>query len=196
MYPSPLVDDVGYMRNDQLRQAAGMASMMYWFLESDKIYPFNWNMRHNKEGRKDQLVTRDEFGDLMRHNNKFTPYGNSILMFSKMKKTRVSVSSSSPITKGKGLYTLASSDFSGVSAMIWNFQGVNNTGYKVSVNFSNLPSSFKSKNLRVKIYRIDSRTSNYHANLEKANLQLVEEKIYEPAKSYSTQVERIKITNN
>jgi hypothetical protein len=186
IYPGPLFDQQGSMRNDHMRQAAGLASVHYWFMESDHIYPFNWVMRHHVEGRKDQLVTRDEFGDPMKHYGKFTPYGNTLVMFAKLKENRLKASTSTPISDGKGIYTLASADSSGVAAMVWNFQSVYNTGYKVNVNFENLPTSFKNKKVRVKIYRIDSKTSNYHADLEKANLQLVEEKVYSPAKAFST----------
>jgi hypothetical protein len=186
IYPGPLFDQQGSMRNDHLRQAAGLASVHYWFLESDHTYPFNWVMRHHVEGRKDQLVTRNEFGDSMQLYNKFTPYGNTLTMFAKLKENRLKASTSTPISDGKGIYTLASADSSGIAAMVWNFQSINNTGYKVNVNFENLPASFQGENLRLKIYKIDSKTSNYHTNLANANLQLLEEKVHSPAKAFST----------
>jgi hypothetical protein len=65
--------------------------------------------------------------------------------------------------------------------MVWNFQSVNNTGYQTEVVFNNLPASFKNKKFRVKTYRIDFETSNYHADLENSNLQLVEDKVYKSA---------------
>jgi len=178
IYPGPLFDQQGSMRNDHLRQAAGLASVHYWFLENAHVYPFNWVMRHHVEGRKDQLVTRDEFGDPLLHYGKFTPYGNSLVMFAKLKENRLNASTSTPISDGKGIYTLATSDSSGVAVMVWNFQSVSNTGYHTEVVFNKLPSEFKSKKIRVKTYKIDFETSNYHADLENSNLQLVEEKVY------------------
>lgn len=188
IYPGPLFDQQGSMRNDHLRQAAGLASVHYWFLESDHIYPFNWVMRHHMEGRKDQLVTRDEFGDPMLHYGKFTPYGNSLVMFAKLKENRLKATTSTPVSDGKGVYALATSDSSGVSAMVWNFQSVNNTGYHTELVFNNLPASFKNKKIRVKTYRIDFETSNYHADLENSNLQLVEEKVYKNIRDFKKTV--------
>jgi len=172
------------MRNDHLRQAAGLASVHYWFLENDHIYPFNWVMRHHVEGRKDQLVTRDEFGDPMVYYDKFTPYGNSLVMFAKLKKNRLQASTSTPISDGKGVYALATSDSSGLAAMVWNYQSVNNTGYRTEVVFNNLPTTVENQKFRVKTYRIDFETSNYHADLENSNLELVEEKIYNNAEEF------------
>ena len=184
IYPGPLFDQQGSFRNDHLRQAAGLASIHYWFLESDHIYPFNWVMRHHVEGRKDQLVTRDEFGDPMVHYDKFTPYGNSLIMFAKLKENRLQASTSTSISEGKGVYALATSDSSGVAAMVWNYQSVHNIGYQTKVVFNNLPTSFENQTFIVKTYRIDFETSNYHADLENSNLELVEEKVYKNAKEF------------
>ncbi|MFD3003666.1 hypothetical protein ACFS7Z_25135 [Pontibacter toksunensis] len=184
IYPGPLFDQQGSLRNDHMRQAAGLASVHYWFMESDHIYPFNWVMRHHEEGRKDQLVSRDEFGDPMKHYGKFTPYGNTLVMFAKLKENRLQASTSTPISDGKGIYALATSDSSGVAAMVWNYQGVNNTGYNTELIFEKLPALFKDKKIRVKTYKIDFQTSNYHADLENSNLQLVEEKVYDNPKEF------------
>lgn len=177
MYPGPAFDDFVSIKNDHLRQAAGMASLFYWYVTSnDNTYPFNWVMRHRKEGRKDQLVTRDEKQQPFIHTGKFTPYGNMMLMMSKMKKSRIDSKTSSTIIEGKGLYSLATSDASGVSVMVWNYQGKNAEGFNVVVKVENLPVTLRNKKLSVKIYRIDRNTSDYHTNLENCNLQLVDEK--------------------
>ncbi len=177
IYPGPAFDDFVTMKNDHLRQAAGMASLFYWYLTtSDNTYPFNWVMRHRKEGRKDQLVTRDEYGQPLVYTNKFTPYGNMMLMMSKMKDTRISTITSTEITEGKGLYSLATKDESGISIMLWNFQSRNTEGFDATLKVGNLPDGLKAKNVRVKLYKIDGETSNYHADLVNCNLQMVEEK--------------------
>ena len=175
IYPGPLFDEAGSTRNDHLRQAAGVASIFYWFLESDNIYPFHWVMRHLKEGRKDQLVTRDEFEDPFRQENKFTPYGNSMVMLSKLKSLRLPVQTS--VEPVKGLYAMASTDNTGIAVMVWNYQGVKNTGFKTELMLRNLPKDLKNKKLKFSIYKIDSQNSNYHADLENSNLKVFEEKI-------------------
>lgn len=178
IYPGPAFDDFVTMKNDHLRQAAGMASLFYWYLTaSDNTYPFNWVMRHRKEGRKDQLVTRDEYGQPLVYTNKFTPYGNMMLMLSKMKDLRISSTTSSEIKEGKGLYSLATKDDSGISVMVWNFQSRNTEGFDAALKVDNLPAVLNDKNISVQIYKIDGETSNYHADLENCNLQKVEEKM-------------------
>ncbi|MCH4553428.1 glycoside hydrolase family protein [Aestuariibaculum lutulentum] len=174
VYPGPLFDDYGNMKNDRLRQAAGVMSINYWYLNSKNSYPFNWVLRHQTEGRKDQLVTRDSAGGDMIHTRKFTPYGNSVLMVSKMKKNRLEVSSSSELDEGKGVYSIASSDESGVSIMIWNYQSKNTVGYDLDLLVENLPKSFKKKSVKVKTGLIDAEHSNYQYNLDNCNLSMVE----------------------
>ncbi|MCR8667861.1 hypothetical protein NO995_09225 [Aestuariibaculum sp. M13] len=174
VYPGPLFDDYGNMKNDRLRQAAGVMSINYWYLNSKNSYPFNWVLRHQTEGRKDQLVTRDSTGGDMIHTRKFTPYGNSVLMVSKMKKNRLEVSSSSELDEGKGVYSIASSDESGVSIMIWNYQSKNTVGYNLDLLVENLPKSFKNKSVKVKTGLIDSEHSNYQYDLDNCNLSMVE----------------------
>jgi hypothetical protein len=46
-------------------------------------------------------------------------------------------------------------------------------------------STFRNKKVRVKIYRIDRKTSNYHANINNCNLQLVDNQIIRQKRTYS-----------
>jgi hypothetical protein len=185
LYPGPSFDDYPTMKYDRLRQAAGMPSIFYWYMESKNTYPFNWVFRHQTEGRKDQLVSRDEKGQPFVHTEKLTPYGNAMLMMSKLKTERLAASTSIPVTNGKGLYALAAKDNSGVSVMVWNYQSKQTEGYRFEVNVNNLPNSLKNKNVKVNAYRIDQKTSNYQNGLENANLQLVEETSKAVKSSYS-----------
>lgn len=177
IYPGPRFDDANNMKNDQLRRAAGVAALFYWYSDSKNTYPFNWVMRHPKEGRKDQLVTHDTAGNALPYVDKFTPYGNTLVMMAKLKKERVAAVTSTTISKGKGLYAVATKDSSGVSVMTWNYQSKGTEGYRVECTLLVLPAQFNGKNIRAKTYRIDAHTSNYDANLANANLQLVEDKI-------------------
>jgi len=173
VYPGPLFDDYGNMKNDRLRQAAGVMSINYWYLNSNNSYPFNWVLRHQTEGRKDQLVTRDSTGANMIHTRKFTPYGNSVLMASKLKNTRLSASSTTENKGGKGIYYIASSDDSGISVMIWNYQSKNSKGYDVELIIENLPKSFQKSQIKVETGFIDAKHSNYQYDLENCNLTMV-----------------------
>jgi hypothetical protein len=65
-----------------------MASFAYWFMESSKNVPFQWLLRHDTNGRKDQLVSHGPDGKPILTDT-FTPYGNYLLMLSKLKNIRV-----------------------------------------------------------------------------------------------------------
>lgn len=187
MYPGPAFDDFVSLKNDHLRQAAGMASLFYWYLNNaDNTYPFNWVTRHRKEGRKDQLVTRDEKQQPFIQTDKFTPYGNMMVMMSKMKENRIATTTSNSIQEGKGLYSLATKDKKGISIMVWNFQGTHSQGYESALKVENLPVEWKGKNIKVQTYKIDAETSNYHADLENCNLQIVDEKTIVANEAYQT----------
>ena len=185
IYPGPSFDEKDPSKNDYLRQASGMASQHYWWAEQEAMYPFNWVVRHATQGRKDQLITHAEAGPQA---DTFSPYGNMLLMQSKMKGTRVKAVSDSLIA-GRGVYAVASKDESGVSIMVWNYQHINKGRFTTTVNMSQLPSSLSDGPVRQRVYRIDQTTSNYWANPETANLQMVAESIVKPSGNYSISVD-------
>ncbi|WP_439133325.1 hypothetical protein [Pseudomaricurvus sp.] len=184
LYPGPSFDEKDPSKNDYIRQAAGMASMFYWWADQSEVYPFNWVVRHATQGRKDQLITHAPEGPQV---DTFSPYGNMLLMQSMMKDTRVKATSDS-LKDGQGVYALAAKDTSGVSVMVWNYQHTNNGSFQTTIDMSQLQSVLKDGPVRQKLYRIDQNTSNYWTNPEAANLQLVSESVVEPGESYSIPV--------
>ncbi|MGW8317381.1 MAG: hypothetical protein ACWGNV_17425, partial [Bacteroidales bacterium] len=120
--------------------------------------------------------------------NKLTPYGNMMLMMSKMKDTRISARTNIIIDKGKGLYSLATKDSTGISIMVWNYQGTQSEGFDTDLKVDNLPAKWKNRLIHVSRYSIDGETSNYHADLENCNLQMVEEKNVETDTFYHDQL--------
>ncbi len=185
IYPGPSFDEKDPSKNDYLRQAAGLASLHYWWAEQAEFYPFNWVVRHGSQGRKDQLMTRTPEGPLA---DTFSPYGNMLLMQSKMKDTKVKAFSDS-LKDGHGIYAVASMDESGASVMVWNYQHINKGRFKTTINLSSLPSTLSDGPVRLTQYRIDQSTSNYWADPKKANLQQVGELEVTPGKTYSDTVE-------
>jgi len=179
LYPGPSFDDPKDPRPDYLRQAAGVPSLLYWFMQSPRNVPFNWVLRHFKEERKDQLVSRVPAGQPI-PTGRFTPYGNSLLMFSKMKTTRVAATSDS-LKQGKGVYALASKDATGASVMVWNYQHTGATTFRTTIDLASLPPSLRGKPVRERVFRIDDKTSNYFADPRTANLQQVAERTLRPS---------------
>jgi hypothetical protein len=172
MYPGPSGD--GTVEEDSLRQAAGMASLHYWYMNDSGNYPFNWIVRHPTNGRKDQLVSeRDAGGRGTGGVQKFTPYGNVVKMQSMMKDTRVEAESNS-ISGGKGVYALAAKDGSSASIMVWNYQSTGTDDFDVDITMNGLGSVFGGS-FKIKIYSIDSKTSNWFYDNEKWELQMVKE---------------------
>jgi hypothetical protein len=173
-YPGPSYDNKDDARPDYLRQATTLASYMYWYLESPKDVPFNWVLRHASEERKDQLITRGGPDRKSMLTRTFTPYGNQMLMFSKLKTERV-VANSSALRAGKGVYAIATKDDSGAAVVVWNYQQTGNQPYRVTIDLSSLPENLRDRSLRQTMYRIDEKISNYWGNPDTANLQRVAE---------------------
>lgn len=186
-YPGPSYDNKQDPHADYLRQATAMASYMYWYLENPKDIPFNWVLRHSTEERKDQLLTRAGEGKPI-PSRIFTPYGNQMLMFSKLKDERVAAQSDG-LQAGKGVYALATQDKSGAAVLVWNYQQAGTETYRVTIEMGELPAHLRGKRLRQRMFRIDDEISNYWANPATANLQQVAETKVKPAQRHSVTVE-------
>lgn len=185
LYPGPSFDDPDPSKKDYLRQAAGQASLFYWWGKQAEIYPFHWVVRHATQGRKDQLITHSAEQPQI---NTFSPYGNLLLMQSMMKQTRVKASSDS-LTDGQGVYAIASKDASGASVMVWNYQHTNAGRFHTQIQLSSLPAELRDQTVRQRLYKIDQTTSNYWHNPNKANLQQVAEKTLTLDDSHTETVE-------
>ncbi|WP_461059125.1 hypothetical protein [Streptomyces pseudoechinosporeus] len=184
VYPGPAYDDAD-PKKDYIRQAAAMATYGHLYASQPDTYMFNWCVRHRVEERKDQLVTRTPNGPLK---DTFTPYGNMMLMQSKMKDTRVSAVSEA-LEGDNGVYAMASKDRTGASLMVWNWQHVNDRSYRAAIDMSRMPSALRHGPVRQRVFRIDQTTSNYFSDPAKANLQLVKEKIVRPGRTYTETVD-------
>lgn len=197
IYPGPSFDNQSDARPDYLIQAAGVPSLLYWFMEQPRTFPFNWVLRHFGEERKDQLITRASEGQPMPvrpgdgktvPTGIFTPYGNTLLMMSKLKGERVAARSDG-LVSGKGVYAIATKDKGGAAVMVWNYQHTGNQAHLVTIDMGQLPAPLRSRNVRQRMYRIDLETSNYWANPATANLQQVADTVIKPGREHSVTVE-------
>lgn len=174
IYPGPAFDDTN-PAGDYLRQAAGLATYGYLYGEQPDTFMFNWCVRHRVEERKDQLVTRTPDGP---QTDTFTPYGNMLLIQSRMKDTRVSTVSDVPLVDGdNGVYAVASTDRTGASVMVWNWQHVHDDSFRAVVDLSRLPSELRRGPVRQQVFLVDDSTSNYFADPATADLQLVADEV-------------------
>jgi hypothetical protein len=197
MYPGPSFDNQNDPRPDYLIGAAGVPAMHYWYLEQPNIYPFNWVVRHSSEERKDQLITRAHNGEHVSiragekiqdpPTNVFTPYGNAMKMMAMLKTERVAASSSA-LSQGKGIYSIATKDKYGAAIMVWNYQHVRRQSYQVSIDMNNLSANLRGKSVCQKMYRIDDKVSNYWADPHSANLQQIAAARVVPGQGYKLSV--------
>lgn len=187
IYPGPSFDHQNDPRPDYLIGAAGVLSLSYWFMEQENIVPFNWVLRHFQEERKDQLVTRAGNGQAV-PTGIFTPYGNAMLMMSKLKDERVAAHSDA-LQNGKGVYAIATRDDNGAAVVVWNYQHTGAQTFDVTLDMGQLPSSWLNKSLCQRIYRIDDKLSNYWGNPDTANLQQISAEMIEPRRQHSLKVD-------
>jgi hypothetical protein len=192
IYPGPSFDNQADARPDYLINAAGVPSLLYWFMEQPQTVPFNWVLRHFGEERKDQLITRAANGQpmLVRANEDkpvptgvFTPYGNALRMMAMLKDERVAAVSDA-LTGGKGVYAIATKDRGGAAVMLWNYQHTGTQSYRVNIDMGRLPANLRGKTLRQRLYRIDDKVSNYWANPATATLQMVSETTLVPMQDH------------
>jgi len=188
IYPGPSFDHADDPHADYLIGAAGVPSLHYWYMESPRIVPFNWVLRHFSEERKDQLVTRAGADRKTPLTNVFTPYGNAMAMMAKLKDERVAAQSNA-LVEGKGVYGIATKDRSGAAIMVWNYQHVGSQSYRVTIDMGRLPAGLAGRTLRQRLYRIDDKVSNYWANPATANLQQVGESVVRPGRGNRVTVE-------
>jgi len=213
IYPGPLCDECN--STDYVRQAAGIPSLQYWLAQQHDTYPMNWVAR--RKGLKDELVTQNSVGQYLDFStnppqerwqpydppptNAFTPYGNVMLMQSKMKDIKVSATSDQ-LSNGVGVYALAAKHANKpeASVMVWNYQGCPGilpnsncptAAYHVTIDMSRLPNNLAHGNVNVTVYRVDQNTSNFFsdpntanpptaAELAKADLEQVDQRKVKP----------------
>jgi hypothetical protein len=197
IYPGPSFDNQADARPDYLIGAAGVPSLLYWFMEQPRTVPFNWVLRHFGEERKDQLITRAANGQPMPMRategkpvptGVFTPYGNALRMMAMLKDERVAAVSNA-LSSGKGVYAIATKDRGGAAVMLWNYQHTGTQSYRVTIDMGRLPASLRGKTLRQRMYRIDDKLSNYWTNPATANLQMVSETTLRPMQDHRVTIE-------
>jgi len=126
-------------------QTAGLAAMHYYYLGQPRLYPYHWTVDHPTADRKDMFL--DTANGVAR------PYYNMQRLQGMLPATRYS-SSTSLSSRGIGLGSLAGGDTTTVAVMSWNYQWTGSTYYDAAVSIANLPSAFRTRNVRVERWYI------------------------------------------
>jgi hypothetical protein len=142
-------------------QAAGIMAMHYFYSNQKNMVPFLWTVKHPTNSRKDMFV--DYTGGVPR------PFYNTAKMMTMLPGNRYSSTTSLTAT-GLGVGTLAGGTTTKVAVLSWNYQWVNSAGFDVNLLLKNLPSAFKTRNVRVERYLLDS-------NYDSGELLKVEDRI-------------------
>ena len=144
IFPGAAASSLGF-EPDLHVQTAGMAAMHYYYLEQPLLHPFHWTIDHPTNDRKDMFL--DTAAGTPR------PYYNLQRLQGMLPAMRHS-SSTSLSSRGIGLGSLAGGDTTTVAVMSWNYQWTGSTYYDAAVSIANLPSAFRTRNVRVERWYI------------------------------------------
>ncbi|GAA4491192.1 hypothetical protein GCM10023191_024640 [Actinoallomurus oryzae] len=145
VFPGSRASSLG-LSADYHIQAAGLASLHYYYLGQKSVTPFHWTIDHPDNDRKDMFA--DTGTGVPR------PYFNMMQMQSMLPATRYKATSDQLSAQGIGVYGLAAADPTKVAVMTWNYQWTQQTGYNSKIVLSHLPSAFGKSNILVTRYKI------------------------------------------
>ncbi|MDQ1646251.1 MAG: hypothetical protein QOJ50_2435 [Cryptosporangiaceae bacterium] len=146
VFPSLRASHPSALDRDLLIQAAGLASVHYFYAGQRGITPFHWTVDHPENDRKDL------FSDL--ETGAATPYYKMVRMQSMLPATRYAASSDRLSAQGIGIYGLAAADSSRIAVMTWNYQWTSPTSHQSRVVVEHLPPLWRDRRIRVDRYKI------------------------------------------
>ncbi|RAV04093.1 hypothetical protein DQG13_06335 [Paenibacillus sp. YN15] len=181
VFPGPATGPKGHSDNtqaqDQLTQAAAMATTGMYYVEGGMTMPMHWTIDHGDNPRKDMFVDGLDGVPL--------PYYNVLKMQSMLKTSRIASSTSAGAlnaTTGLGVHSLATRDDSGIAVMFVNYQwdqiaAGQGMDYNVTTTINNIPASLfsGSRKMRLERYQIDNTNSNYNSGAANAPLKKIED---------------------
>lgn len=179
IFPGPTSTSNGIVA-DRLMQAAGLATLTRYYLNSGNARVMQWVVHHNSNSRKDQMSPMDGVP---------YPYYNAVRMLAWLYPTTRLTTTFSPIAgTGQGVQGIGTKGPSGVTLMFWNYQPQNlSAQYDVNVAINNLGSTvLNGRNIHVERYLIDQTHSNYDHAPNAANLDKIVDAVISPRSSYSS----------
>lgn len=181
VFPGPATGAKGHSANteaqDQLTQAAAMATTGMYYVKGGMNMPMHWTIDHGDNPRKDMFVDGLDGVPL--------PYYNMVKMQSMLKTQRINSSTTAGAlnsTSGLGVNSLATMDSTGIAVMFVNYQwdqilSGQGMDYNVTTAISNIPASLFSggRKMRLERYQIDNTNSNYNSGAANAPLKKIED---------------------
>jgi hypothetical protein len=156
------------MAEDQVIQAAGMATLDTQYTLGGMDAPYHWVFNHPQWDRKSMFVDGVD-GVVL-------PYYNVVRMQTMLKTrllTGTTVSADPDSAKGRGVNVLATVDDTGLAAMVTNYQAFDRSVvHNVTFDPGTLP--WAGRSVRMDRYLVDATTSNYNAAPAASALQKVE----------------------
>lgn len=146
-------------------QAAGVASLHYFYAGQPGMVPFDWTIWHPENSRKDLFV--DRAVGVPR------PYYNALRALSMLPADRFPASSDILTPEGIGVYGLAGAEAGRVAVMTWNYQWTRPGTYDSRIVIRNFPPAYRTSNVLVTRYRIPN---DVHAG----DLLMVEQFVIRP----------------
>jgi hypothetical protein len=157
-------------------KAAALAAQNYFYIQGGLEDAVLFSVRS---------VTKPSFSILAPVEGRVNPVYNVLKMNTMMKRERVSATSDGLASNGTGVGALASSDGTGLTVLVWNYNGASSTA---SVAIGNLPGIFAGRTVRVQRYVVDATRSNYAYDPAKDRLEKVEDFTLSPRTTVTASV--------
>ena len=160
-----------------LNTSAFIAAADQYIADGGGDKPIHWTGRHEDNYIKSEFVEGKD--------GKVYPFYNVLKAEAIMKKTRIGVTSNQLNASGMGVGAVAALDSSGISMLVRNYQNTGSVSYNVQAAVSKLPPAMAGKQMKVEVFLVDSKHSNYRYDSTKDKLEKVQEYILPPALTYT-----------
>lgn len=145
IFPGTRESSLGFAADLHI-QAAGVASLHYFYAGQRDVVPFDWTISHPENSRKNLFVTTA--------NGVPRPYYNALRALSMLPATRFRASSDTLSADGIGVYGLAGAEPDRVAVATWNYQWTRPDSYDSRIVISNFSGRFRTSDVLVTRYRI------------------------------------------
>jgi len=161
---------------DLLTQTAAMATLATFYVAGGTDMMLHWVFNHPTNHRKSMFVDGVD--------GAVYPYYNLVRMEQMLKGRRVAAASDGLSQAGLGVNALATRDNTGTAVLATNYQWIKGcVEHVVALTVKDLPVRFATGQIRLERYLVDATTSNYVHDPHRADLQRVEDRMLDGART-------------